>query len=803
MFTLWRVSAEPAPHKPNLLSRLTGLGAGQKKNARDGQARLEAFLDAVPGEYCGFGADGTVAYSDGFLKLMGLAAIGSFHDLQSALLPGDAAALESLYPALHDQGHGFSIAVHHAASGRVMRLTGRQGKDLSGALRFNIIWAEDITVSQNKLDASEAERDQALKDRDRLQAALDMVSEPFWMRDHHGDLTWCNRAYARMMDATQATVIAEQRELPAKPVKRGGALPRPVGRALAQEAMQAKSLAAGFAHVIVSGRRILLQVTERPCSDPVMTLGHAIDVTREEELETEHKRYRTANNELLGQLGTAISIYDSEQKLEFFNASFAQLWGLEDSWLNTRPRLGDIMEKLRSDRRLPEQADFKRFKQSWLDMFTGLIGQHEDMLYLPNDKALRMLVVPHPMGGLMMTFEDVSSRLQLESSYNTLVAVQKETLDHLSEGVAVFGGDGRIKLWNPAFARLWRLNPEDLDGEPHISRLVEKMRPLFTEETWPRARGMLMAHGLNRSTETGRLDGVNGMLIAYSTVPLPDGGVLVTHIDVTDSARVENALREKNAALEAAERLKLDFLANVSYQLRTPLSTIVGFAEILGHEYFGPLNARQKEYTSGMQDAGARLVALVDDILDLSTIEAGYMQLDIAPVQVPQLLTHLRDLTGDWARKENIEVLIACEPGTGAALADERRLKQVLVNLIRNAIAYTPAGGRITLKAARDGAVIVLTVSDTGQGIPPEHLDRVFEPFERGAQTGAQTGTRGGAGRGAGLGLTLVRNIIQLHGGTVAITSAPGRGTDVRLTLPAAEGVSLKRDNVKRNAVQS
>lgn len=775
------MSTTPAPHKPNLLSRLTGLGAGQKKNARDGQARLEAFLDAVPGEYCGFGADGTVAYSDGFLKLIGLSAIASLHDLQTALMPGDAAALESLYPALHDQGHGFSIVVRSAASDRFMRLTGRQGKDLSGTIRFDIIWIEDVTVSQNRVDALEAAHDQAASDRDRLQTALDMIPEPLWMRDRHGDLTWCNRAYAKMVGASQATVVAEQKELPAKPVKRGGALPRPVGRTLAQEAMQTNAPALGFAHVIAAGRRMLLQVAERPYSDPPMTLGSVTDVTREEELETEHKRYRIANNELLGQLGTAISIYDSEQKLEFFNPSFAQLWGLEESWLNTHPRLGDIMEKLRSDRRLPEQADFKRFKQSWLDMFTGLIGQHEDMLYLPNDKALRMLVVPHPMGGLMMTFEDVSSRLQLESSYNTLVAVQKETLDHLSEGVAVFGGDGRIKLWNPAFSSLWKLNPEDLEGEPHISRLVEKMRPVFSPEDWPHARIVLMSHGIDRSTASGRLKGLNGMLIGYSTVPLPDGGVLVTHIDVTDAARVENALREKNAALEAAERLKLDFLANVSYQLRTPLSTIVGFSEILAHEYFGTLNERQKEYTSGMRDAGERLVALIDDILDLSTIEAGYMHLNKAAIPVDDMFASLSDLTGDWARKQQIEVVIDCAPDTGAVLADERRLKQVLLNLIRNGIAYSPAGGRITLKGEKQGENVLITVSDTGLGIAPEDKNRIFEPFERvgyAQQEGSQ--------RGAGLGLTLVRNIIHLHGGTVRLESTLGQGTDVILTLPAA-----------------
>jgi PAS domain S-box-containing protein len=203
-------------------------------------------------------------------------------------------------------------------------------------------------------------------------------------------------------------------------------------------------------------------------------------------------------------------------------------------------------------------------------MFTGLIDPYEDMLHLPDSSALRMLVIPHSMGGLMMTFEDVTSRLELESSYNTLIAVQKETLDNLGEAVAVFGSNGRLRLSNPSFGNLWGLHPEDLEGEPHVTTIVEKTKPFFTKEEWPARKEELVARGLDRTLHEGRLTRADGSLVDFTTVPLPDGGVLLTYSDVTDTVRVENALREKNAALEAAEQLKLDFLANVSYQLRTP-----------------------------------------------------------------------------------------------------------------------------------------------------------------------------------------------------------------------------------------
>ena len=512
-----------------------------------------------------------------------------------------------------------------------------------------------------------------------------------------------------------------------------------------------------------------------------MTLGIAYNVTREEELETQMKRYQSSNRELLEQLRSAIAIYNTDEKLEFYNSAFAQLWGFEDQWLNTRPRLGDIMEKLRETRRLPEQADFRRFKQTWLDMFTRLIEPHEDMLYLPDGTALRMLAIPHSMGGLMMTFEDVTSRLELESSYNTLIAVQKETLDNLAEAVAVYGGDGRLKLWNPAFGRLWGLNPEDLEGEPHITSIAERMRGFFTREEWQERREELIAKGLDRLMHEGRLTRANDTLVDFTTVPLPDGGVLITYTDVTDTVRVENALREKNAALEAAEQLKLDFLANVSYQLRTPLNAIMGFNEILDQEYFGSLNERQKQYTRDMRSASMRLLDLINDILDLSTLEAGYMTLQRSEVKVTEMMKSVFDLVGEWARKEKIEVEMICPKNVGTVTVDERRLQQAIINLIRNAIAFTPSGGKITLEAKRLKEGMKIIVSDTGIGIPEADRRRIFEPFER-----AQSGSREArlSKSGAGLGLSLVKNIVALHGGSVELESEPGKGTSVTLFLP-------------------
>lgn len=766
-----------APTKPTFWKSIAATVTGETQMEK---AQLEAFLSAAPWEYCGFTASGQAAYSPGFASLLSLREIRTIDDIQTALSASDAAALEGLFERLRSHGESFTLSARTTDRSRAIRFTGRRGKPVNHEdLVFSILWAEDITLSSREQDLQNSLRRNAEEERDRLQTALDQQPYPVWMRDNRTEIIWCNRAYARTLDTTPATVVAEQRELAVKTAKKTAG--PAANRALAQAALDQGIIQNLRGHIIVAGQRRLVDVMESPTPGQNQTIGMALDVTREEELETEQKRYAAANKELLEQLGSAIGIFDAQQKLEFYNTAFSQLWSLEEQYLNTGPKLGDIMEKMRENRRLPEQADFRRFKQSWLNMFTGLIGPHEDMLYLPNGNALRMLVIPHPMGGVMMTFEDVTSRLELESSYNTLLAVQNETLDNLTEGVAVFGGDGRLRLSNPSFAALWGLHPEDMKDNPHINRLIERLKIRFAAENWGQAREILLRQVIERASNNGMLIRNDGSHISWSTVPLPDGGVLITHIDATDKMRVENALREKNDALETAEQLKLDFLANVSYQLRTPLSAIMGFNEILQNEYFGPLNPRQKEYTSGTHEAGERLIQLIDDILDLSTIEAGQMSFSDDKVVISDILQSIYDLTREWAGKEGIIVQMDIAPDTGGIQADERRLKQVLLNLMRNAINFTPEGGQITLSANRTPEGVQINVRDSGPGIPTDEQARLFQPFER-APSG-QAHIRGS--RGAGLGLSLVKTIVELQGGAVRLESRAGTGTTVSITLPA------------------
>ncbi len=768
-------SRPPSSPKKPFWSRLLkrgGLDAAEKQ-------RMEAFLSALPLDYCGWSANGIVAYSRGFCRHLGVDMVQRLSDIQNVLNPSDAAALEGLFIELQRRAEPFSVTVRLAAQSRVLRLQGQRGRDLQGRQSYDILWVEDITDAAHQKEALQARLTKAEKDTGRLDAVLDALPCPVWMHDARQELVWCNDAYAEILQDDKKAVLDGQKDLSVNLGRQDG---KTSSKALAQKAFKTKETQTALGRMIVGGTRRAAELTSIALPSQNITAGFARDTTREEELRSEIERYQSANTKLLEQFNTAVAIFSADHKVEFYNSSFASLWGLEEQWLNARPKIGEMMEKLRSMRKLPEQADFRSYKQSWVDMFTSLLGPHEDMLHLPDGTALRMMFAPHPMGGLMMTCDDVTSRLELESSYNTLIAVQKETLDNLGEGVVVYGSDGRLKLWNPSYAKIWNLNPEDLTNEPHINVVVDKKKQFFQNAgNWADIRAKLVAHAFERADRKDMIVRDDGVHVETAQVALPDGGVMLTYRNVTDTVRVERALREKAAALEEAEKLKMDFLANVSYQLRTPLNAIMGFSEILSNEYFGELNDRQKEYSEGIAEAGTRLMSLIDNILDLSTIEAGYLTLDRKPINVRTVLQDIFALTREWAGKETLHAYLDCADDVGYIMADERRMKQVILNLIRNAITFTPGGGKITLSGHRNEAKgeVIISVTDTGIGIPQEDRDKVFEPFER-----SDSDDNPLKQSGPGLGLSLVKNIVDMHGGYVALDSVLGAGTTISIHMP-------------------
>jgi len=260
-----------------------------------------------------------------------------------------------------------------------------------------------------------------------------------------------------------------------------------------------------------------------------------------------------------------------------------------------------------------------------------------------------------------------------------------------------------------------------------------------------------------------------------------------------DLAEALRQIEQKNQDLKEASRHKSEFLANMSHELRTPLNAIIGFSEVLLERMVGQLNARQGEYLQDILDSGRHLLSLINDLLDLTKVEAGRMDLALAPIWLPQALEEAVSMVREEASRHAIELKLSVDPNLGVVEADERKIKQVLFNLLSNAVKFTPDGGQVRIVTAGAEGEVHVSVADTGVGIATTDQERIFEMFYQ--------GTAGQAGKeGTGLGLALARRLVELHGGRIWVESTPGEGSTFTFTLPMAEPVETRPDHSNSSA---
>ena len=753
---------------------LIGLWIERQRYRLANQAVLSrALIDESPNAYIYWDQQDRETASPLLAELSGATAPG-FDRFRDLFAPDDAARLTELTSALRQKGEDFSLALSRTdapSTGGGDAVTFHIEGSRARRAAIDILWIRDIT-QEAAARADTAQRlDRAERERSGLQAMLDNLPLPAWRRRADLTIAQANRAYRAALGAATGHIADVEMDTPGEAEI----------SALARRAAASGETQSARHHTVVGGARRLYEVAETPIDD-IGLVGHAVDLTRVEELETDLARHLASHDDVLETLAVAIAIFDPDTKLAFYNTAFALLWDVEQNWLDTKPDLGALLEHLRDRRRLPEHADFKAYRATELGLFTSLLEPREELMHLPDGRTLRIRIAPHPLGGLLFTYEDVTDRLALEANYNTLINVQRQSLDNLYEAIALIGSDGKLKLCNAAFKRIWRLEDDDVAGEPHIAALVDKTRPLLGDDIpWEEQRRQAIAIATSRTPLSDLMELRDGTTLQHATVPLPDGMVLRTFLDISDRLRVEQALRERAEALEAADALKTEFIANVSYELRTPLNSIIGFTEILRDGMVGQVNEKQDEYLDTILQSGGELLNLINDILDLATIEAGYMELQLDTVEISGFMEEVHDQIGERIRYKNLELAFDCPANIGTMTGDRHRLGQILSNLAGNAIKFTPVDGHIAIKAARDGDDILFSVTDTGIGIPADRLTLVFDKFERGTDPMVRQ-----AESGAGLGLSLVQSFVELHGGKVSIESQQNRGTMVSCRLPAS-----------------
>jgi signal transduction histidine kinase len=675
----------------------------------------------------------------------------------SWLEPAEAAKVEEATARLLTRGEAFAASAV-SLRGRHLELDGRPVSG-SAVMRIRDVSGERLQLAELRDQFAQAEA--AL---DGLRRALEAADMPAWTRDGAARIVWCNVAYARAVDAPDDRAA----------IDRSGELFDPAVRREAAAAVRETGAWKRRASAVVGGERRTFEAAEARTA--VGSAGVARDISEIAALKAEMERNEDDYSRMIDRLSTAVAIFDKSKRLTLYNAAYRQIWPLEPHFLDQGPSDGEILDRLRAKRQLPEQVDFPAWKAQQLSAYRA-IEPSETVWHLPDGRALRVVTSPNPKGGVTYLYDDATQSYALASQVTALTHVQGETLDALKEGVAAFGADGRMKLFNPAFAELWRIDPAVLRARPHIDEIARACKPLCRKpESFDALTAMIVDLPDHRESRTARIERTDGLILDCAALPLPDGATLVTSLDVTAGVNVERALTERNQALIAAERLRNDFVNHVSYELRTPLTNIIGFTQLLAGGGVGPLNPKQLEYAGFITDSSHALLAIIDDILDLASIDAGALELRLEDVDVAEAMRAAAAGVQDRLTDAAIELRIVMTDGVGSLRADGRRVRQVLFNLLSNAINYSEAGQTVTLAAMRRGAEIVFKVSDRGRGIPPEMIDRVFDRFE--------TFPNGSRHRGPGLGLSIVRAMVELHHGRVLIDTAPSEGTTVTCIFP-------------------
>jgi signal transduction histidine kinase len=547
---------------------------------------------------------------------------------------------------------------------------------------------------------------------------------------------------------------------------------------MARKAVESGGVQSSMQPAIIRGERRMLKIVNVPLPTGAVA-GFAVDVQDLEDARTELARYIESQRELADRMTAGTAQFDGDRTLSFFNRPFAVMTQLDPDWLAEQPEFDRVIDRMRDNQRLPEVRDFPAWKEERRNWFASAEEVIEEEWILPDGDHLRVVGQPLPDGGLRLFFEDRTEQLRLASARDTLLRVRAATFDNLYEAISVFASDGRLYTWNRRFRDNWELDEEWLSEHPRVDELVPAMaRKLVNPTAAAQIREMVRLTTNERQSSDGRIAMTDGRDFSFAAVPLPDGNALLTMVDVTDSSRIEAALRERAAALEEADRVKTDFVANMSYELRTPLTSIGGFAELLAGGYAGELSSKGNDYVAAIVESVDRLSKLINDVLDLTTGDARGVALEHERVDVAGLCRAAVETAQARAAEKAQKLEADISPKAGFVFGDARRLRESIEHVLQNAIAYTDRKGRIALKADGSDSEAIITISDNGTGIEADDVPRVFNRFDR----VVEAGVRGEAA--LGLGLPLTRQFIEAHGGTVELTSKKGKGTTVTLTVP-------------------
>ena len=753
----------------------TGLAMKTKAESTLRQSgRLGRLLETSPALPLLVRSDGKLEASQRLMHWLGFdhlpAHISELHEESRGMIRHDLDALMQDVNLAQKTGSSFVRAIKVVGSETALLIRGELPDPKKAPNASALLWIFDATDSEGQIAKLRDENEAARAAFDALSALIEAAPVPMWHRSPDLRLTLVNSAYVDAVDAENGEqVIANGIEL----------VETINGFSPVDAAARAKERGEPLERVVattVGGERRMTQVVDVPLGKSGIA-GYAIDIQELEDARREQRRFGESQRDMLDKISAGVAQFDADKSLKFCNLPFQRIFSMRQQWIADRPEFPRVLDRMREMNRLPEVRDFPEWREERTGWFQAAKAKEENWL-LADGTHLRVLANPTPDGGLLVIFEDRTEQVQLASARDTLLRVRTATFDNLFESLAVFAADGKLNIWNHQFANNWGLEEQDLGKHPRVDSLVQKMAGQLRQPARiSEVREMVRSATTERQQKGGRLNFADGRRFEFAAIPLPDGNALFTMLDISDSYRIEQALRERNEALVEADSIKGRFLSNMSYEFRTPLTSIGGFAELLDQGIAGPLTDRGHEYVRAILQSVKRLGNQIENVLDLSQSEAGALPIAKEKVNLNKMIEDIASRFADDAAAKTIGLELQLDETLGSAMADKKRLGQAISQIVDNAIKYTGEGGRVLIHGSGNVKQALIHISDDGPGMTAGEQSKVFDSFARSRDQKANE-------KSGGLGLPLARQLVRAHGGDLTLTSEPGQGTLVTLHLP-------------------
>ncbi len=452
-----------------------------------------------------------------------------FEDILKNFYKDDARILQKYVDMLKDDGVSFEDDFTLKNSNRRLHLSGHKISGVDGNIYCDMIWFRDVSFEFNQIESLENEKRKTEEKIRQFEYLINNIPYPIWLRDENLNLKMVNRRYLDFVESNNFEEIINNG------IEINNATGESISKNSALTAHATNKIKKQHEAIVINGERRFMEVIETPFHfeqnlNIIHSAGALIDITELDELKRNLKRHHNAQLEILGTLDTAFAVFDEKHHLSFYNSAFANLWKLENIWLEQQPTYTMFLDVLREKRLLPEVPDYIAFKNEEQKAFSNIIEPQKDFMYLPDGRTFRRVRAPYLVGGLVFAFEDVSDNLATTRAYNSLLSVQKDTLDNLFDAVLIFASNGRLKLYNKAYLNLWKIKEDFLNQEPSLIDVIESQKIFFEKvKDWKTLKKDILGHIIDGTTKSFVLQRNEAESVEVLSAALPDDSIMVTY----------------------------------------------------------------------------------------------------------------------------------------------------------------------------------------------------------------------------------------------------------------------------------